>query len=143
MLTIQETADLIPQKTPFVMIGRLMSSDDVTTVTTLAIEGDNVLVEDGYLSEAGLIENIAQTAAAKAGYHAHRIGRPVQTGYIGAIKDLKINNLPPIGAEISTKVTVINQVFDVTIIKGEVSLNNTVIAGCEMKIFVQPEVVEA
>ncbi|WP_413670646.1 3-hydroxyacyl-ACP dehydratase [Mucilaginibacter sp. Mucisp86] len=138
-LPTQDVLALIPQRAPFVMIDTLVSSSDGTTLTTLLIQAGNVLVSDGELSEAGLVENIAQTAAAGAGYAAHQLGKPVLPGFIGAVKNLKVFALPKVGDTIETEVKMENQVFDVTIIKGRVTCMGNTLAQCEMKIFIQPQ----
>jgi len=84
-----------------------------------------------------LVENIAQTAAAGVGYIAQQNLQPILTGYIGAIKNLVIFMLPKVGDVIETTVVIENQVFDVTIISGSVKCGETLLAKCEMKIFIQ------
>lgn len=126
---------LIPQKPPFVMVDRLLSSDETSTQTAFLVTEENVLVVGGELSEAGLMENIAQTAAARAGYIAMMENKPVAVGYIGAVKNLEIFDLPKINDELVTEVNIENQVFDVTVISGTVRRNGIVMAQCEMNIF--------
>ncbi|MEO8117090.1 MAG: hypothetical protein ABI653_05520 [Bacteroidota bacterium] len=63
---------LIPQRPPFVMVDHLINADEKTAETSFLILPENLLVENGFLSEAGLMENMAQTAAAKAGYEASK-----------------------------------------------------------------------
>ena len=128
---------LIPQRAPFVMISQLVYFDAIITRTNFIIKKDNVLLDDDHFSAAGLVENIAQTAAARAGYIAGIEKKSVQVGYIGAVKNLVINQLPSINDELITEVSVINQIFDVTIISGKVKCNNILLASCEMKIFIQ------
>ena len=128
---------LIPQRSPFVMVNKLVYFDDKITRTNFIIKKDNILLEDDHFSAAGLVENIAQTAAARVGYIAGIEKKSVQVGYIGAVKNLVINHLPSINDELITEVSVINQIFDVTIISGKVKCNNILIASCEMKIFIQ------
>jgi 3-hydroxyacyl-[acyl-carrier-protein] dehydratase len=127
----------IPQRTPFVLIHELIEANDIRAVTKFVIEKECVLVEGGRLQEPGLIENIAQTAAAQIGYRCEQQSIPVPIGYIAAIKDLKIYGLPVIGAEIRTQIEVINLVLDITLIKGIVFLNDSVLCECEMRIFVK------
>ncbi|WPU98760.1 3-hydroxyacyl-ACP dehydratase [Mucilaginibacter sp. cycad4] len=138
-LPTQDILTLIPQRWPFVMVDELVSSNDDTTQTTLLVQAGNVLVNDGVLSEAGLVENIAQTAAARAGYIAQQLGKPVQAGFIGAVKNLEVFALPKVGDTIETEVKMENQVFDVSIIKGKITCQGSTIAQCEMKIFIQPQ----
>ena len=66
MRAIEDIAlkELIPQRPPFVMIDRLVSSDKVYSVTELEVRPDNLFVDNGRMTAAGLVENIAQTCAA-------------------------------------------------------------------------------
>ena len=133
----EDIISLIPQRPPFVMIDRLTGCDDISSHTTFEVKGDNVLVHEGQFTEAGLIENIAQTAAAGVGYIKQQNGHPILTGYIGAIKNLEIFALPDIGEVIDTEVIIENQVFDVSIISGKIKRNGELLAKCEMKIFIK------
>ncbi len=126
---------LIPQRPPFVMVDKLLSSDENSTQTAFRVNEENVLVVEGKFSEAGLMENIAQTAAARAGYIAMMENKPIAVGYIGAVKNLEIFDLPKINDELVTEVKIENQVFDVTVISGTVRRNDIVMAQCEMNIF--------
>lgn len=126
---------LIPQRPPFVMIDRLDWHDEKITRTGFLVKKDNIFVEKGRFREPGLVENIAQTAAARAGYISGLENKPVRTGYIGAIKNLLIHALPVVNDELVTEITVANQIFDVTLISGRVSCRGVLLAACEMKIF--------
>jgi 3-hydroxyacyl-[acyl-carrier-protein] dehydratase len=125
----------IPQKPPMVMVDRLVEIFDKTTVTAFTIREGNVFVENGEFREPGLIENMAQTAAAGTGAQPGAANGEAPGGYIGGIRNLRINGFPKTGEEITTKVTVLHEVFDATIVQGEVFLDGRVIASCEMKIF--------
>jgi predicted hotdog family 3-hydroxylacyl-ACP dehydratase len=135
-LPVADITELIPQKPPFVMVDQLIFVDEEITRTTFTVQADNVLTENGVFSEAGLIENIAQTAAAGAGYKAMQQNEPVKAGFIGAIKDLEIFGLPKIGQLLETEVHIENQVFNVTIVTGKVACAGKLLAQCEMKIFI-------
>jgi predicted hotdog family 3-hydroxylacyl-ACP dehydratase len=128
---------IIPQRPPFVMVDELVACDGISSRTTLRVDEENILVFKGELSAAGLIENIAQTAAAGVGYMALSNGQPVLTGYIGAIKNLEIFALPKVGEMVETEVVIERQVFDVTMIAGSVSCRGVLLAKCEMKIFIK------
>jgi predicted hotdog family 3-hydroxylacyl-ACP dehydratase len=136
MTSAYNILSLIPQRPPFVMIDELLYCDEITTRTGFKITNDNVLVVDGEFTEAGLMENIAQTAAARAGHMAKTENKPVAVGYIGAVKNFEIFNLPKVNDELLTEVKIENQVFDVTIISGMVKCNGVVMAQCEMNIFI-------
>jgi predicted hotdog family 3-hydroxylacyl-ACP dehydratase len=136
MITIENIENLIPQKPPFVMVDKLLNFSDTTLTTGFTIKADNIFVEHGQFKEPGLVENIAQTAAARAGYVSVTENKPVLVGYIGAINNLQIFMLPKTGDELCTEITIENQIFDVTLISGKISCNNELIAQCKMKIFI-------
>jgi 3-hydroxymyristoyl/3-hydroxydecanoyl-(acyl carrier protein) dehydratase len=131
----EDITTLIPQRPPFVMIDQLVSCNETGSDTTFLIKADNILVDDNELSEAGVTENIAQTAAAGLGYMMLKNNTPIVIGYIAAIKNLEFFSQPKIGDVITTNVTIVNQVFDVTIITGTVKCDDQILAKCEMKIY--------
>jgi predicted hotdog family 3-hydroxylacyl-ACP dehydratase len=136
LATADTIQSLIPQRPPFVMIDELICSDEIRTRTSFIVREDNIFTTDGELTEPALVENIAQTAAARAGYDAMSNNAPVMVGYIGAIKDLEILFLPRVGDVLETEIEIVNQVFDVTLIRGSVRLSGQEVAKCEMKIFI-------
>ena len=136
MITIDNIETLIPQRPPFVMIDKLLSFSDTTTKTGFSIGADNIFVENGLFKEPGLVENIAQTAAARAGYVSQTENKPVLVGYIGSISNLQVFFLPKNGDELITEITIENQIFDVTLISGKITCNGQPVAQCKMKIFI-------
>ncbi|WP_018630572.1 hypothetical protein [Niabella aurantiaca] len=126
----------IPQRPPFVMVQTLERSDSEGAATRFTVTEDNILVEAGFLKEPGLVENIAQTAAARIGYSCLQEQKPVPVGFIGAVQQLKINRLPRVGEILETSISIKNQVFNATIVDGAIAINGDVIASCEMRIFV-------
>jgi len=133
---IEDILLLIPQRPPFVMVDKLLYSDDNSAKTSFRINNENVLVMDGEFTEAGLMENIAQTAAARAGQLAIMENKPIDVGYIGTVKNFEIFDLPKVSDELITEVHINNHVFDVAIITGVVKRDDIVVAQCEMNIFI-------
>lgn len=126
---------LIPQRRPFVMVDRLLSFDEMESSTDFIIKEDNLFCKDGFLIETGIMENIAQTCAARIGYiNMYKKKESVKIGVIGSIKDLEIKKLPIVGSTISTRIKVISEIFAITLVEAEVYNNNELIARCEMKI---------
>ena len=126
---------LIPQQPPFVMIDELQYSDEGLTRTGFHITAENVLTIDGEFTEAGLLENMAQTAAVRAGYTARLENKPVRVGYIGAVKNLEIFSLPKINDVLVTEIKIEGSVLEVSVISGKVWCNEQLMAQCEMKVF--------
>lgn len=118
------------------MIDSLLSNSETSTSTGFTVKEDNIFVEDGLFREPGLVENIAQTAAARAGYISKMENKPVLVGYIGAINNLQVFSLPESGDELMTEIIIENQIFNVTLISGKISCKGQLIAQCSMKIFI-------
>ena len=127
--------ELLPQQPPFVMVDALTHFDEVITRTRLHITADNIFVENNEFTESGVIENIAQTCAARMGYiNKFLCADEVKIGFIGSIKDLVFNELPKVGDELKTTIEVISEVFAITLVNAKVEINEKLIASCEMKI---------
>jgi predicted hotdog family 3-hydroxylacyl-ACP dehydratase len=129
--------ELIPQRPPFVMVDRLLSAGDRSVTSCLLISEDNIFVASGLFHESGLIENIAQTAAAMNGYHARIRGEMTGIGYLAGIRELKIMALPGVHKELKTTVTEEHNVLNTSIIRGQVHEGKRLIATCEMKVFME------
>lgn len=136
MLPVENIIPLIPQKPPFVMVGKLLHTDINITRGSFRVNAGNVFVKDNLFQEAGLMENIAQTAALRAGYLAIIEDKPVSVGYIGAVSGFEIFSLPEVDDEIVTEITVENQIFDITVLSARVWLKENLLARCEMKLFI-------
>lgn len=131
---------LLPQQEPFVMTGTLIHFEMNKLVTEFVIPEDNLFVNDGKFSAAGLIENMAQTCAARIGYiNKYILLRGIQIGYIGAIRNLEIKELPSVGDLITTEVNIQEEVFGMLLADANVKCGDKVIASTEMKIAVRDE----
>ena len=130
---------LLPQQPPFVMIDRLEHCDPVVTETRLEIKPDTFFCTDGVFGEAGLVENIAQTCAARIGYMNLQAGEDVKVGFIGALKNLVIHSLPQTGDLLETRIEVLSEVLSMTLVKATVVCGGKLLAECEMKIAVSGE----
>ena len=128
--------DLLPQREPILMIDFLISSDETTTVTNFEVRDSNMFVRDNELQEGGIIENIAQTAAARAGYYYKTQNQTPPMGFIGAITKVIIARYPKVGEVLRTMVEVKSEVFSVTLVKGVTFVGEEQIAECEMKIVI-------
>ena len=132
--------ELLPQQEPFVMIGKLTAFDEKRTVTETVIKEDNIFVSNGEFSASGLVENIAQTCAARIGYvNKYILKKGIQLGFIGAIRNLEITGFPKVGDVITTCVTVIDDVLGMTLANAVVTCNGETLATTEIKIAVKEE----
>jgi predicted hotdog family 3-hydroxylacyl-ACP dehydratase len=125
----------LPHKPPVIMIGKLLEVTGTKTVTSLLVKDDNLFCSEGLFREPGLIENMAQTAAAGVGYVSKVAGKEPPVGFIGGLRNLHIYELPKAGSEIRTEVTVEHEIFEATVVNGKIYLDERCIAECELKIF--------
>ena len=121
----------------FVMIDVLLQADDTIIRTSFTVREGHQLVKNGCFTEAGLVENMAQTAAAGTGYVAAQKDEAPPVGFIGALKNLVVQELPIIGETITTEVIFVHQVMNAHIVQARVTCNDRPVAACELKIFLQ------
>lgn len=126
--------DLIPQRPPMVMIDNLVYAAEKSAGGKLFISAANTFLREGVLQESGMVEFIAQTAAAWTGYLQREAGKPVKLGYIASIKNLVINSLPAENTEIISEIAVDSELLGYTIITGKVLQSGNVLIQCEMRI---------
>lgn len=132
--------ELIPQRAPLKMVDALDKVDADKAFTHLELKADNFFIdEDGLIAEPGLIEHIAQSASAFAGYRAITAGAtepPI--GYIGEVKRFTCHRRPKTGETLNTIVTMGPEVNGVTIIYGETRVDEKLVADTQMKIYIEP-----
>lgn len=129
---------VLPQQEPFVMIGTMIHFELMTSTTETEIKESNIFVTDGQFSAAGMMENIAQTCAARVGfYNKYILKKEVQVGFIGAIRNYVVNELPKVGSTIVTKVDILEEIFGMTLATAEIKCEDRVVATAEIKLSVR------
>ena len=105
----EQIIQLIPQRSPMVMVDTLWEYTPETAVVGLTITQENIFVQEGNLSASGLIEHMAQSIALHKGYGYYLKALPTPMGYIGAIKHIEIQALPKKGEAIRTHITILQE----------------------------------
>lgn len=130
--------ELLPQQEPFVMIGKLIHFDQNMTVTETLVQEENIFVDGGQFSAAGLMENIAQTCAARIGYaNKYILKKGIQLGFIGAVRNFEVKALPKVGDTIVTRVEVKEEIFGMTLAYATIECDGEVLVSTEMKIAIK------
>lgn len=131
---------LIPQRAPVMMVDELLEAEENGAEVSLLVRPDNYFMdEDGRLDEVGLIEHIAQSASALAGYKALAEGvENPPLGYIGEVKRFKCHFRPCAGNLLHTTISVVADAGGVTLIQGVTRVGDRMAAETQMKIFVKP-----
>lgn len=129
---------ILPQQEPFVMIGNLTHFEMMTSTSETTILESNIFVDNGHFSAAGMMENIAQTCAARIGfYNKYVLKKAVQVGFIGAVRNYVIDSLPAVGSVITTRVDILEEIFGMTLASAEVMCEGRVVASAEIKLSVR------
>lgn len=135
----QDILAFIPQRPPFVMIDTVLGATDTVSQASFTIPEGYLFVENGRFTEPGIVEHMAQTAAAGTGYKASMEHKPAPVGFIGALKGLQIQRLPFVGETMNTTIQFVHQVLNAHIVQATTRIGEDTIATCELKIFLQTE----
>lgn len=134
----QNITRFLPQRPPFILVDKLRFCNEEETNSSFLVPESHIMVKDNKLNAGGLVENMAQTAAAGTGYLGLLNNEDVKRGYIGAIKNLNIYKLPDVGTMLFTRTISMNKILNVNIIKGDIHDKiGFKYAECEMKIFLE------
>lgn len=128
---------LIPQKFPFVMVSELADYNESQLTSGFTIKEDNIFVSNGIFQASGLIEHQAQSVALHTGYKFYLLGKEAPTGYIGAIKSFEAEDLPKVGDQLVSEVSIMNEMMGVTLVEIITKINGKIIAKSEMKTVVK------
>jgi len=137
LFTGEQIHALIPQRAPMMMLDSFFEGNDTEAHTGLTIRSDNLFCINGLFTEPGLIEHIAQSASALAGYKAYRRQEKAPVGFIGEVKKCRIFRLPATGEQLRTSVFVLSEVLQISIVTAEVKSGDETMATCQMKIFIE------
>lgn len=124
----------IPQQPPIVMIDNILVCEDAQFVTDFLIRPDNVFVDGDCFRESGILENIAQTCAARVGFCA--ADQRVPRGVIGGISNFVLHRHPKVGQQITTTIQVVAGVANALVVDAVVRCETEIIATSSMKVFI-------
>lgn len=135
---------LVPQRPPILMVDGVLKVDGDEVTSHFVILSDNLFVENGVLLEAGLLENMAQTAALRSGVVAllkapdgGQVSPPI--GFIGAVKDFALVRQPQQGQTLTTTVGVVNDMGQFLVVRAHTADGLGLCAQCEMTLFIRPQ----
>lgn len=140
--------ELIPQRPPIVMVDMLAvdtdedCKDGTGIIAGLYVSGNNIFVESGTFMEPGIIEHMAQSAAAFSGYMSVHKGTPPSIGFLAEVKRFHLKRLPEAGQRLRTVLKVIGEAGGMSLMELSTCLDDggspfpgQQAASCQMKIF--------
>ena len=115
MNTLIDIKKYLPHRSPMLMVDLILVMDDEKVETIFEIKEDAIFIQNGILTEVGLIENAAQTCSSVVAkdYFVDENNQDKAdvnvVGFISAIKTLKIHQLPKVGETIKTIATLVSK----------------------------------
>ena len=129
---------LIPQREPFLMIEKCEATEPSVAHTALSVTADNYFIlPDATMAETGLLEHIAQSAAALVGMQALQADSKPRIGLIGEVKHYTCHRRPTVGERVETTIRFGLSFGNVTLAEGECRVGQETIAQAQLKIFMQ------
>jgi predicted hotdog family 3-hydroxylacyl-ACP dehydratase len=140
-----DISKFLPHRPPMLMVTSVLEIDEKSVATQFYISEDCIFLENGKLSETGLIENAAQAASGVVGQSFFEKDDLEGTGnklvgYISAIKKIEVFQLPSLGDTIVTKAKLLSR-FDtgaVTMcsLESETFLDEKIIVSSTMNFLI-------
>jgi len=137
MKDLKKIYELIPQRLPMVMVDEHLHTDKKKTLTRFAVLPDSMFCEDGFLTEAGILENMAQSAATRLGFLYKMKGGIPPVGIIASLQEILIHSFPKPGDDLITEITFNDEIMGITLVDCKILCNNIEIAFCKMKILLR------
>ena len=127
--------EILPQARPFILVDELTEYEPEEAETTFTVREDCPMAADGVLTTGGLVENIAQTSAARIGYYyKYVLKQPVKVGFVGGMRSFHLKRHPRVGETIRTRIHVIAEAFGMVAFAATVhDEEGNLIARAEMK----------
>lgn len=107
--TIIDIQKFLPHREPMLMVDHITELNETTVKSVFYIKENNLLVENSFFSESGLIENAAQTCSAIVGQtffldiHGKVKEDAKVIGFISGIKKASVYKKPKIKDSIKTE----------------------------------------
>lgn len=130
--------ELIPQRPPMVLVDRFEGIDaEGVSTTGYTVVPAGLFVAGGRMSECGIIEHMAQSAAARIGWCCRAEGRPVPVGFIGAVSRLEFHDLPRTGAHLRTRLRIVQEIGPLSLAEVRTEADGRPLAEGNLKIYLQ------
>ncbi|TCN61119.1 ABC transporter permease [Flavobacterium circumlabens] len=150
MRTAVDIQNYLPHRPPMLMVDLILNVDASYVETVFLIKEDNIFVSNDVFIEAGLIENTAQTCSAIVGkkYFFDENGSENENinviGFISAIKNLKIHELPKAYDTIITRANLVSKFegddYTLCTMSCESVLGEKKLLECEINLFIQKSI---
>lgn len=139
--------ELIPQRPPVVMVDQVLACDGTWTTTSFVVPQSGIFVENGALSEVGLIENMAQSSFIFLHYINAPDGQSIfpqqgrAIGFISNIVQLSVLGQARVDqqllTQLRTELVFTSENLKICKVMGDIRVENEVIFSATMTMLLQ------
>ncbi len=138
-----DVQNYLPHREPMLMVDKVVEICREKVVTSFRISEENIFLDNGYFSESGIVENMAQTCSTITGQdlreqigHHDDPGSQV-IGFITNIKKVKIYSLPKVGEEILSTAELQSQFGEICNVHCSVFRDKEILAESDISLFIK------
>lgn len=132
--------DYLPHRKPMLMVDKILEIDSKNVITLLEIRENIIFLENGFLTESGLTEHMAQTCSSIFGQVFFENKTPESKkliGFITNIKKMEIFSLPKTGDTIISKAEKLSEFENISHINCRTFCNEILLAEAEIIMFIR------
>lgn len=132
--------ELVPQRAPILMVDALLHAGDDAAETSFVVRAGNFFLDgDGCLAETGVLEHMAQSASALAGWRERCAGASTPpVGFIGEVKKFRCYRRPPVGEELHTTVALRTDFDGILVVAVATRVGDIPVADTQLKVSIRP-----
>ena len=136
MTSLAPIEQLVPHQPPFRWIDALVGCTETTAMAIATVTESHFASSDGRLLEIGLLECMAQTAAAAAAWRMldHPSPSRRDAGMLAAINDFSCAARPPFGAQLVIEIRELKKFGPLLRLAGTVHWNSRLLAHGELTV---------
>ena len=127
---------VIPHRPPMRLIDTLDAWSEEAAQASVVFDPAHLAVDDGRVTEAALVECLAQTVAAMEGARAAAAGTGGQLGMLCGVADFTVLRRPRAGERLEIRVRAEKRLGTMLLAAGEVWCNGSVAASGALKLSV-------
>ena len=125
---------LLPHQAPMRFIETLTRADATGGRATANFPADHFAVSSGVVTEAALIECVAQTFAAALG-HSAGSGQKPALGMLAAVTNFQIHSRPAAGTPLEIEARELKRLGPMRLIAGTITAAGRIVAAGELTVY--------
>ena len=130
-----DASSLLPHRPPMLMLNVLIRCGNGVAAALAEFPLGHFGVKDGAVSEAAMVECVAQTAASMAAFDSAGSGRGDVIGMLAGISGFDIFSRPPAGSILEIEARLERRLGPLMLVSGRIFCGGSVVASGEIKVY--------